>query len=164
MTARLGRIAQTADLVAAGELSRRVTLSGGGDVFDRLGSRVNLMLDRVERLMSELRLVTDSLGVTRPVRDPAVAGLRGRQVQRARLSLDASELVPGSGIPAAARTDLAASMLRGMSLVDGFAPVVLLVGHGSTSTNNPFAAGLDCGACGGRSGLANARIAAEQND
>jgi signal transduction histidine kinase len=75
VTARLGRIAQTADRVAAGELSRRVTLSGGGDVFDRLGSRVNLMLDRVERLMSELRLVTDSLG--HDLRSP-LARVRGR--------------------------------------------------------------------------------------
>ena len=60
---RLDRIANTADAVAAGDLSRRVrTVAGGTDAFDRLGSRVNLMLDRVERLMAELRLVTDSLG------------------------------------------------------------------------------------------------------
>lgn len=75
VTARLGRIADTADLVAAGQLDRRVTVSGRDDAFDRLGSRVNLMLDRVERLMAELRLVTDSLG--HDLRSP-LARLRGR--------------------------------------------------------------------------------------
>ncbi|HWA59834.1 MAG TPA: DUF2309 domain-containing protein [Caulobacteraceae bacterium] len=58
------------------------------------------------------------------------------------------------------RIDLAEGALRGMSLTDGFAPLVLLVGHGASTTNNPHAAGLDCGACGGHSGAPNARFAA----
>lgn len=59
---RLDRIADVADRVAAGDLSRRVAMvADGRDAFDRLGGRVNVMLDRVERLMEELRLVTDSL-------------------------------------------------------------------------------------------------------
>ena len=33
----------------------------GGDAFDRLATQLNAMLDKVERLMIELRVVTDSL-------------------------------------------------------------------------------------------------------
>ncbi len=58
------------------------------------------------------------------------------------------------------RVDLAASILKNMGLRNVFARLILLCGHESHSANNPHAAGLDCGACGGHSGAINARAAA----
>ena len=55
--------------------------------------------------------------------------------------------------------------LRVMGLTENFAPLVVLCGHGGETVNNPYAAGLDCGACGGNPGGPNARImAAIYND
>jgi uncharacterized protein len=89
------------------------------------------------------RLVADGLGAERPApaeARPAIARL--------------------TGTPPVERVALAEGALRGMSLTKDFARIVLLVGHGSTSRNNPHASGLDCGACGGHTGEANARVAA----
>ncbi|MBO1926824.1 DUF2309 domain-containing protein [Thiomicrorhabdus sp. 6S2-11] len=58
------------------------------------------------------------------------------------------------------KVELAATILHAMGLDKDLAPKVLLVGHGSSSCNNPHAAGLDCGACGGQTGEVNVRVLA----
>lgn len=69
-------------------------------------------------------------------------------------------VVHGSGVPLANRVALAAGILKNIGLRQRFARLILLCGHGSSSANNPHAAGLDCGACGGHSGAINSRVAA----
>lgn len=59
-----------------------------------------------------------------------------------------------------ARVTAADSILRAMSLTEGFARLVLFVGHGANVVNNPHASALHCGACGGYSGEVNARLLA----
>lgn len=69
--------------------------------------------------------------------------------------------------PLVSLADRAEAALRHMDLFDAsrgvceLADLVLIVGHGSVSTNNAFAATLDCGACGGHAGDINARALAQ---
>lgn len=65
-----------------------------------------------------------------------------------------------AGLDAQAKVELARRVLHAMGLERGFAPLVLLVGHGSQSANNAQAAALDCGACCGQTGEVNARVLA----
>lgn len=58
------------------------------------------------------------------------------------------------------RAGAAEAILRFTGLGTRLARVVLLCGHAGHSANNPHAAGLDCGACGGHGGALNARFAA----
>jgi len=106
------------------------------------------------------KLATDGFGLTRPVTAPGTDGLAPDVQRRLAPKIEASELAGRStGFDASARVDMAASVLGAMSMHGNFGRLVLLVGHGSTTVNNPHATGLDCGACGGHTGEANARVA-----
>lgn len=105
------------------------------------------------------KLLTDSFGLTRPMPHPDQVGLstdvnKGKGIRLEGASDDTL------GIPLKDRLNMAESALKAMSLTEGFAPIVLIVGHGSSTVNNPHGTGLDCGACGGHTGEANARVAA----
>ncbi|MEX2112915.1 MAG: DUF2309 domain-containing protein [Pirellulales bacterium] len=52
---------------------------------------------------------------------------------------------------------IARSVLEELGLTRRFARLVLVMGHGSSSVNNPHASAYDCGACGGGRGGPNAR-------
>jgi len=88
------------------------------------------------------KLVRDALGLA----DPAAPGGPAPR--------------PDPELPLEARVTAAASVLRAMSLTGGFARLVVIAGHGARVTNNPYESALHCGACGGYSGEANARLLA----
>ena len=52
----------------------------------------------------------------------------------------------------------AEGLLKSIGLVKDYAALVYIVGHGSSSVNNPHYAAYDCGACSGRAGSVNSRV------
>lgn len=59
------------------------------------------------------------------------------------------------------RVEAVARVLEDAGLVRGFAPLVVVLGHGSTTRNNPHEAAHCCGACSGKDGGPNARLFAD---
>ena len=65
-----------------------------------------------------------------------------------------------NGISPADQMLYAEAVLRIMGLTEHFGKLVIFCGHGSSTQNNPYASGLDCGACGGNHGGGNAKVLA----
>ncbi|WP_448203311.1 HAMP domain-containing sensor histidine kinase [Azospirillum sp. sgz302134] len=72
---RIEAINRTTLRIMAGDLSGRVPRGGGGDEIDRLAGNLNAMLDQIERLMTGMRQVTES--VAHDLRTP-LSRLRAR--------------------------------------------------------------------------------------
>ena len=106
-------------------------------------------------LLSGVKLVKETLGLHPDERTPDALA---PSVQREAIQGAASAQV--SGMSLSEQIAVAANALQKMSLTTNFARLVVFCGHGSHTANNPYGAALDCGACGGHSGEANARVAA----
>jgi uncharacterized protein YbcC (UPF0753/DUF2309 family) len=84
---------------------------------------------------------------------------------RTRLQLDRDEVPPPIGVFSGFTVREMAAIVRRViedtGLRDRLARLVLIVGHGSISLNNPHESAHDCGACGGGRGGPNARAFAQ---
>ncbi len=58
---KIERINQTTRSIMSGDLSRRVPLTNHNDDFDQVAENLNRMLDRIQRLMEDIRRVSDNI-------------------------------------------------------------------------------------------------------
>ncbi len=84
---------------------------------------------------------------------------------RTRLQLDRQHETPPIGMYAGFTVPEMACIVRrvldDIGIRDRLSPLVLVIGHGSISLNNPHESAHDCGACGGGRGGPNARAFAQ---
>jgi len=145
--------------------NRRHLRSGTSDIWKTFKTSAASCFSFVESvgLFSAAKLVLNTMGWSRPVSHPTQKGLKDNEFKRLSPLLgkgpELSESDLETGIPESDRAKVAEFVLRNMGLTQNFSPIVLLVGHGSTTSNNPQATGLDCGACAGQTGEVSARIA-----
>ncbi|MES2540954.1 MAG: DUF2309 domain-containing protein [Pseudomonadota bacterium] len=96
----------------------------------------------------------------------AAGPVYGGKLVRDALGLGGNGLHPGrlpqieGGLSAEAKAQTAAAILRAMSLTEGHARLVLLIGHGAQVTNNPHESAYHCGACCGQTGEVSSRLLA----
>ncbi|QDV34443.1 DUF2309 domain-containing protein [Tautonia plasticadhaerens] len=99
-----------------------------------------------------------------PRRTARIRRLLGRVVTPpvTQLRLERSDPEPGPvdgglGYSVAEMAGVVGGLLRTIGLTGEYARLVVVMGHGSSSLNNPQEAAHDCGACGGARGGPNAR-------
>jgi len=95
---RVDRAALAGQAVAAGNLDQRLPIAGSGDEFDRLAGAFNGMLDRIQALMSGMRIATDS--ISHDVRRP---------LTRLRANLERN-LTDGAALPPAQAETMGAAL------------------------------------------------------
>lgn len=104
-----------------------------------------------------------ALHVFRPMATPAMASSFAHMYQLSSLTIenknpDDKENGLQIGFTIEEMVANLENLLKGIGLVDHFAPIVYVFGHGASSINNAHYAAYDCGACSGRPGSVNARV------
>jgi signal transduction histidine kinase len=88
---RVDQFAQALHEIIDGDLSRRVEISRTGDEFDRLAAEMNLMLQRIQELMENLRQVTND--ISHDLRSPLGRLREHLELSRSRVTDSALETV-----------------------------------------------------------------------
>ena len=101
--------------------------------------------------------------IFRPTMSPATAHSFNHMDKFSKLTIDNSNLNDTEnglqiGFTIEEMAIRVEALLKSIGLVKNFAPIIYVIGHGSSSVNNPHYAGYDCGACSGRPGSVNSRV------
>jgi len=103
-----------------------------------------------------------TLSLFRPSMQPATASSFKHMEKISKLTIERTSEQKENGLfvgfSVTEMVDRVEALLKSINLVDGFAEIVYVIGHGASSVNNPFYATMDCGACSCRPGSVNARV------
>lgn len=102
------------------------------------------------------------LSIFKPSVGPASATSFSHMDKRAKLTIEnrhgGKENGLQIGFTVMEMTERVENLLRSIGMVKNFGSLIYVIGHGSSSVNNPHYAAYDCGACSGRPGSVNARV------
>jgi len=103
------------------------------------------------------------LNLFRPKMSPAISNAFAHMNVDGQLTVENKSLEDNEnglqiGFTVEEMTNRVEGLLRGIGMVEDFAPLVYVMAHGSSSANNPHHGAHDCGACSGRPGSVNARV------
>jgi len=144
---------------------RKQTVNSLKYTFKKMKQNVltSLLLPEISGPWLSLQMVARSFvprGANRFIRNLRKVWLRKPETKLTLNLIHDMEAEIPVGFSEEEQVNYARQALKMMGLTRNFAPLVVICGHGSQSTNNPYAAALDCGACGGAAGGFNARVLA----
>lgn len=103
------------------------------------------------------------LNIFRPTMSPATASSFRHMDKFSKLTIENKSITHKEnglqiGFAIEEMADRVEGLLKSIGLVKDFASIIYVIGHGSSSVNNPHFAAYDCGACSGRAGSVNSRV------
>jgi uncharacterized protein len=104
-----------------------------------------------------------ALSLFKPAMSPAISDAFAHMDINGKLAIENKNLTHTEnglqlGFTIAEMVTRVEGLLRNIGFIQNYPDIIYVVGHGSSSANNPHHGAHDCGACSGRPGSVNARV------